>query len=36
MDVRIGVQQTPKEIEIEMSSNVDRAEVRATIDAALA
>jgi hypothetical protein len=36
VDVRIGVQQTPKEIEIEMASNVDRSEVRASIDAALA
>ena len=36
MDVRIGVQQTPKEIEIEMASSVDRTEVRASIDAAMA
>lgn len=36
MDVRIGVQQTPKEIEIELPSGTDRDDVRARIDAALA
>lgn len=36
MDVRIGVQHTPKEIEIELASGSDRDEVRARIDAALA
>ena len=36
MDVRIGVQHTPKEIDIELPSGTDRDEVRARIDAALA
>jgi len=36
VDVRIGVQQTPKEIEIELPSGTDRDDVRARIDAALA
>lgn len=36
MDVRIGVQHTPKEIEIELAAGADRDEVRARIDAALA
>ncbi len=36
MDVRIGVQHTPKEIEIELASGTDRAEVKAAIDRALA
>lgn len=36
MDVRIGVQHTPKEIEIELAGGTDRDEVRARIDAALA
>jgi len=35
VDVRIGVQHTPKEIDIELPSGTDRAEVRARIDAAL-
>lgn len=35
MDIRIGVLHTPKEIEIEMTSNVDREEVRSKIDTAL-
>lgn len=36
MDVRIGVQHTPKEIEIELAAGVDRAEVKGAIDRALA
>lgn len=36
VDVRIGVQHTPKEIEIELPSGADRVDVRARIDAALA
>jgi hypothetical protein len=36
VDVRIGVQHTPKEIDIELPSGTDRSEVRARIDAALA
>lgn len=36
MDVRIGVQHTPKEIDIELPPGANRDEVRATIDAALA
>jgi hypothetical protein len=36
VDVRIGVLHTPKEIDIELPSGVDRSEIRATIDAALA
>lgn len=36
MDVRIGVLHTPKEIEIELPSGTDRAQVRSAIDAALA
>jgi len=35
VDIRIGVLHTPKEIEIEMTSNVDREEVRSKIDTAL-
>lgn len=35
MDVRIGVIQTAKEIEIELANDTDRAAVRASIDAAL-
>lgn len=36
MDVRIGVQHTPKEIELELASGTDRAEVKGAIDRALA
>ncbi len=36
MDVRIGVTYTAKEIDIEMADEADRAELRATIDEALA
>ncbi|CAM8624944.1 Protein of unknown function DUF3107 [Acidimicrobiia bacterium] len=36
MDVRIGVIQTTKEIDIELAAGTDRAEIRAAIDAALA
>ena len=36
MDIRIGVLHTPKEIDIELPADADRAEVRASIDAALA
>jgi hypothetical protein len=35
VDVRIGVLHTPKEIEIDLPSGTDPAELRATIDAAL-
>lgn len=35
MDVRIGVVQTVKEIEIELASDVDRADIRKRIDEAL-
>lgn len=36
MDVRIGVLHTPKEIEVNLPADTDRAEVRARIEAALA
>jgi isocitrate/isopropylmalate dehydrogenase len=36
VDVRIGVIQTTKEIDIELAAGTDRAEIRAAIDAALA
>ena len=36
MDVRIGVLHTPKEIEVNLAPDADRAEVRARIEAALA
>lgn len=36
MDVRIGVLHTPKEIEVNLPADADRAEVRARIEAALA
>ena len=36
MDIRIGVLHTPKEIDFELPAGVDRAEIRALIDAALA
>jgi len=36
VDVRIGVLHTPKEIEVNLPADVDRAEVRARIEAALA
>lgn len=36
MDVRIGVLHTPKEIEVNLAADVDRNEVRARIEAALA
>lgn len=36
MDVRIGVIHTVKEIDVELPSDVDRAKVRADIEAALA
>jgi Protein of unknown function (DUF3107) len=36
VDVRIGVTQAPREINIEMSDDVDRAAVRSKVEAALA
>lgn len=36
MDVRIGVVQTVKEIEIELASDVDRKDIRKRVDEALA
>lgn len=36
MDVRIGVTQTAREIEVEMAEDADPADVRATVDEALA
>ncbi|CAA9209759.1 MAG: Putative ATP-binding protein [uncultured Acidimicrobiales bacterium] len=36
MDVRIGVTQTPKEIEVELPSSADRAQVVKDIEASLA
>lgn len=36
MDVRIGVTQTPKEIEVELPNGVDRAQVVKDIEASLA
>jgi len=35
VDVRIGVQHTAKEIDIELPTNADRAAIRAAIDSAL-
>ena len=35
VDVRIGVLHTPKEIEIELPADADRAEIRSRVDAAL-
>jgi hypothetical protein len=35
VDVRIGVTQAPREISIEMADDVDRAEVKAKVEAAL-
>ena len=35
MDLRIGVTQSPRELSIEMADDVDRAELRTKIDAAL-
>jgi hypothetical protein len=36
VDVRIGVTQAPREINIEMADDIDRAEVKSKIEAALA
>ena len=36
MDVRIGVTQAPREINIELAENVDREELKARVEAALA
>jgi len=36
VDVRIGVTQAPREINIEMADDVDRVEVRSKVEAALA
>lgn len=36
MDVRIGVTQTAREIEVELADDADPAAVRATVDEALA
>ena len=36
MDIRIGVIQTAKELLVELPADVDRAELRARVDAALA
>ncbi|MGI9606721.1 MAG: DUF3107 domain-containing protein [Acidimicrobiales bacterium] len=35
MDIRIGVTYTPKEVTLELGDDVDRAEVKAAIDAAI-
>ena len=35
MDVRIGVTQTPREISLELADDLDRAEIKSRIDAAL-
>lgn len=35
MDVRIGLTQTPKELEVNLEDGADPAEVRAQVDAAL-
>ena len=35
MDVRIGVTQTPREISLELADDLDRAEIKSKIDAAL-
>lgn len=35
MDLRIGVTQSPRELSIELADDVDRAALRAKIDAAL-
>ena len=36
MDVRIGVTQAPREISIELADDVDRAEIKTKVEAALA
>ena len=36
MDVRIGVTQAPREINIEMADDVDRAAIKSQVEAALA
>ncbi len=36
MDVRIGLTQTPKELEVNLEDGADPAEVKAKVDAALA
>ncbi len=36
MDVRIGVTQAPREINIELAENVDREELKSRVEAALA
>ena len=36
MDVRIGIVQTPKELEVELGEDVDREKLLADIEAALA
>ena len=36
MDVRIGVTQAPREINLELGDDADRADVKSRIDAALA
>ena len=36
MDVRIGMTQTPKELEVHLPDDADPADVRAQVDAALA
>jgi hypothetical protein len=35
VDVRIGVLHTPKEIEVELPADADRADIRSRVDAAL-
>ena len=36
MDVRIGVTQAPREISIELADDVDRADIKSKVEAALA
>lgn len=36
MDIRIGVTQSPRELVIELPDEIDRADLRARVDAALA
>ena len=36
MDIRIGVSDSPREINIQLSDDTDRAELRGRVDAALA
>lgn len=36
MDVRIGVTQAPREINIELADDVDRADIKTKVEAALA